>query len=284
VYPGPVPPGRDHALVIGEAVRLELRPAFFPARMAAYVIDVVVRIVALIAVLYALSSAVDELDGAAGRAVELVTVVFVLFGVPAIEETVTRGRSIGKFALGLRVVRDDGGPVRARHAVIRALVGAGELWLLLGLIAVIVALSSPRHKRLGDMLAGTYVIKERVRDRPAALIEMPPELAGWAGSADIRRLPDDLAHHVRLFLHGAGRMKDEPRARTATALAGYVAGLVAPGPLPGTSPERFLAAVLAERRSRELVRLRREQQAAQVRHAVLHRLPHGVIPPGRRLG
>ena len=155
----PVPPGRaDDALVIGEAVRLELRPAFFPARMAAYVIDVAVRIGALVALSYLMDAVAALLDRAAMNALAIATVVFVLVGLPAIEETLTRGRSLGKLALGLRVVRDDGGPIRARHAAIRALVGAGELWLMLGLIAVIVALSSPRHKRLGDMLAGTYVI------------------------------------------------------------------------------------------------------------------------------
>lgn len=274
MYPGPDPPG--HALVIGEAVELELGPAFFLTRAGAYVIDLALRIGVLVALSYPASAAAALLDDAAANALLLAVVVFVLVGVPAIEETATRGRSVGKLALGLRVVRDDGGPVRARHAVIRALAGAGELWLVFGVVALLVALLSPRHKRLGDMLAGTYVIRERVRARRAAPVAMPPELAGWAAGADIRRLPDDLALHVRRFLQRADRTKDDVRARTAATLAGHVAALVAPGPPPGTPAERFLSAVLAERRTRELVRLRREQQAAQARHAVLHRLPHGV--------
>ncbi len=277
MHPGPgVTDPPDHGLVIGEAVLLELVPAFFLTRVGAYAIDLALRVGVLIALLYPASTAADLLDGAAANALLLAVVVFVLVGLPAIEENATRGRSVGKLALGLRVVRDDGGPVRARHAVIRALVGAGELWLGLGVLALVVAVLSPRHKRLGDMLAGPYVIKERARARRAAPGAMPPELAGWAGGADIRRLPDDLSLHVRGVLHRADRMKDDVRARTAAALAGHVVGLVAPGPPPGTPAERFLAAVLAERRARELVRLRREQQAAQARHAVLHRLPHGM--------
>ena len=55
--------------------------------------------------------------------VSILLVVAVTVGVPTVVETLTRGRTLGKLALGLRVVRDDGGPITARHALTRALVG-----------------------------------------------------------------------------------------------------------------------------------------------------------------
>ena len=125
------------------------------------------------------------------------------------------------------------------------------------------------------MLAGTYVIKERVRARRAPLIEMPPELAGWAGAADIRRLPDDLALHVRRFLQRADRMKDDVAGagrhcagglRREAGRAGAAARDLA-GALPGRGAGR--APVPGARSAAP------GAEAAQARHAVLHRLPHG---------
>ena len=57
-------------------------------------------------------------------------------------------------ALGLRVVRDDGGPIRFRHALVRGLVGVVEIWLTVGAVALVVSLASSQGKRLGDFLAG----------------------------------------------------------------------------------------------------------------------------------
>ena len=65
-------------------------------------------------------------------------------GYPAVFETATRGRSLGKMALGLRVVSDDGGPERFRQALFRALAGVIEIWTFAGGPAVICSLLSPR--------------------------------------------------------------------------------------------------------------------------------------------
>src|SRR5690625_7837757 len=78
-------------------------------------------------------------DALAGALINLLIFV-TLVGVPTLVETLTRGRSLGKLALGLQIVRDDGGPIRFRHAFIRALVGVGEIWLFGGMVAVIVSL------------------------------------------------------------------------------------------------------------------------------------------------
>ena len=84
-------------------------------------------------------------------------------------ETATRGRSLGKMALGLRVVSDDGGPERFRQALFRALAGVIEIWMLTGGPAVICSLLSPKGKRIGDFFAGTVVISERApQTEPAA--------------------------------------------------------------------------------------------------------------------
>ena len=74
------------------------------------------------------------------------------------------GRTLGKAALGLRVVRDDGGPAPFTAILIRELVGlTGEKpGITLGLVGIITMVSSQRAKRLGDMLGGTLVVTERI--------------------------------------------------------------------------------------------------------------------------
>jgi uncharacterized RDD family membrane protein YckC len=130
------------------------------------------------------------LDDAAWSALVLASVVGVLVVLPATWEALSRGCSPGKAARGLRVVRDDGGPVRARHAAVRWLVGFGELWLTGGSAALICSLVHPRGKRIGDLIAGTYVVRSRTPRMQAAPLQAPEELAGWAASraCDPRRL------------------------------------------------------------------------------------------------
>lgn len=266
---GPAPLPNDNELVIGEGVRLDLEAASLAIRIAGALIDVVVIGAVLIISGIALSLILVQADGALAGAVVLVWLVGLLVVGPAALETGTRGRSLGKLAFNLRVVRDDGGPIRARHATIRALVGFFELWMFMGSVAAICSLANPRGKRLGDLLAGTYVLRERSAYLPVVPILMPPALAGWAAGADIGRLPDELAMTVRTFLTRLPTLTPAARASLGTQLAEQLRPLVAPHPPPGTHPELFLAAVIAERRDRALRRYERERAAtARLRQAL----------------
>src|SRR3546814_14926190 len=87
-----------------------------------------------------------------------------LFRSPTTVETVTRGRSLGKLAVGGRIVRADGGAIGFRHAFLRALLGVLELWFTLGSLAALVGAFTPLAQRLGAPLAGPY--RARTRPRP----------------------------------------------------------------------------------------------------------------------
>ena len=270
----------DVDLVTGEAVLLDLHPTSFATRAGAIMIDLLIAFVVMIVLIFVLAGIVEVSafggDLALADALILVLYVVVIVVVPMTVETLTRGRSLGKLALGIRVVRDDGGPVRFRQAMIRALSGVGELWLSFGSIALIASLTNEKGKRLGDMMAGTYVVRERSLGLVDLRVQMPYELAPWARAADIGRLPDGLAMSLRQFLSQSDRLHAGSRVRVGTSLAAETSQWVAPQPPPGTHPERFMAAVLAERRDRELARLTREREAAHRRETVLHRLPHGL--------
>ena len=180
---------------------------------------------------------------------------------PLTIEVLSRGQSAGRLITGTRVVRDDGGSIRFRHALVRTLLATIEIWLAYGVLASLACIVTRRGKRLGDLLAGTYVVHERSAIQTAPPVLMPPELAGWASQADLRALPGNLALVARTFLQRGSAMRPAPRARLSMQLAAAVEPYVAPPAPEGTHPERFLAAVLAERRDREYMLELRDRRA-----------------------
>jgi hypothetical protein len=166
-------------------------------------------------------------------------------------ETLTRGKTVGKYALGLRVVRDDGGPVRFRHAFVRALAGfVVDFFGTSGVVGFTTAMLSGRGKRVGDMLAGTVVVRERAPQAADPLPDIPPQLASWASMAELSRVPDDLALSARSFLSRYAELQPSAREALGGRLAGTMAQYVSPPPPPGTPAWGYLAAVLGERSRR----------------------------------
>jgi uncharacterized RDD family membrane protein YckC len=242
-------------LVTGDAVVLELRLAKLASRSLALAIDLAVQFAALLIVTFVVSGVGASVDGALAAAIGLTFFVAVVVGYPVAMETATRGRTLGKIALGLRVVREDGGPVRFRQAFVRGLLAVVEIWISLGSIAFTASLASAQGKRLGDYLAGTVVVRERVPVAAYPVAAMPPPLAGWATTLDLSRVPDDLALAARQFLSRAGELSPAAREDMGSRIVAALQSVTAPAPPPGTAPWAFLAAVLAERRRRELLRL-----------------------------
>src|SRR3954471_17355072 len=197
------------ALVSGEGVRLELAPGGVGSRTIAATIDVAIQGLCLLVLLLADAMVAGATDSAAFAALLVVAVVRVVAGYPIVAEWLGRGRTLGKAAFGLRVVRDDGGPIGFRHALVRGLAGLilekpGLLFPLTTIAGLWTMSSSPREKRLGDMMAGTVVLNEHSAPQPlaAAPVWVPPALQPWVLSLDLHRLDDRLALAVRQF---AGR-------------------------------------------------------------------------------
>src|SRR6476620_8847542 len=248
----------DDDLVTGEAVALDLPPATVGVRVASGLIDVLAEGLLLLLVFLVARVLVADADEALIAVDAVVSTVVVLVVVPSTVETLTRGRTPGKRALGLRTVRDDAGPISFRHAFMRALVGVVEIWVFSGVPALMCALVTARGKRLGDVVAGTYVVRERFPFPVLRPAPMPPQLAGWASGADISPLPDGVSLAVRQFLGRAAGLNPASRAALGTQLLDQVMPHVAPPPPPGQHPEALLAAVVAERRRRDELRLARD--------------------------
>lgn len=238
-------------ILTGEAVALDVQPVGFFLRAVGTVIDMIAMVVLLLAfwagVAWITGSGADVI--AIYPMLTIVTIVVMWVLVPTAVETLTRGRSLGRLAVGSRIVRVDGGTAGFRHAFIRALSGVLELWMTLGGIAALVGIFTPRAQRLGDLLAGTYAERTRTPRLPPPTDPLPGVLIEWARIADVRRLPDRVARRAAQFVRGAQSLDPGARTRTAVSLATELRDYVAP--VPNTDPETFVRGVVAIRRDRE---------------------------------
>lgn len=268
-------------LVTGEAVALDLRPAALPSRVVAGLVDALGQLLVLLLVAGLATAVSLDLSEAAAQALGIVVLVVVLIVYPVTFETLLRGRTPGKAAVGLRVVRDDGGPIGFRQAFVRGLAGAflerpGVTFFVAG---VATSLLNPEGKRLGDLLAGTVVVQERVAVKGGTVASMPPPLAEWAAQLDLSGVSTDLALSVRQFVARADSLTPAAREDLGQRLVTAVTAAVGPPP-PGTPGWAVLSAVLAERRRREELRLAERPAPPTTPQAPVAQTPPPVGPGG----
>jgi uncharacterized RDD family membrane protein YckC len=266
-------------MVTGDAVVLDVQIAQLPVRALSTFIDLTVVFIAYIIGIVLWAATLSDLDSALSAAVLIIFTVLAIVGYPLIFETATRGRSLGKMALGLRVVSDDGGPERFRQALFRALAGFIEIWTLAGAPAVICSMVSPKGKRVGDVFAGTMVISERAA-RLSPPPQMPPTMAWWASSLQLSGLAPETAERARQFLSRATQLDPGVRDQMAYRICSEVVAQISPPPPPGAPPQLVLAAVLAERHRRELVRLQPPVPVAPPPQWTAPPPPQWAPPPG----
>lgn len=263
--------------IIGEGVALDTAAASLGSRAASALLDALILGTLFFGVTVLVTTVLPvTLDIAAQSAIYLTVAIGTFVGVPIVFETLTRGKSVGRYALGLRIVRDDGGPITMRQALVRALVGVIELWLTAGSIALIASAANSRGKRVGDMLAGTYALQTRASSAQHLPLIVPFSLSDWARVVDIRRLPDGLALEARQFLTRAAALHPSSRRQMGEGLSARIAPYVSPLPPQGTHPETFLTAVLAVRRDREYALEVKRLHTDSAQALAVHRLPHGV--------
>lgn len=266
-------------LVTGEAVALRVQPAHFAARALSAVIDTIVYSIVYTAVFAAAAWFVSRIGmewTLLSTSAAIVLTVLTTVAVPCTVELLLRGRSLGKLALGLRIVRDDGGAIGFRHALLRALLWQFEVLTTGGAVAALAGLLSARSKRLGDMLAGTTAVSERAaRPRPEG-IALHPHLYDWIQQADLAPLPAGLQHRIVQFLASASQRTPESRTERAIELAEELNPHVSPAPPPGTDAEMFLSAVIVRTRWEHLQQQERADRSSGAFRQRVGTLPHGL--------
>jgi uncharacterized RDD family membrane protein YckC len=237
------------SIVTPEGVILDLETAGIASRALARTIDAAAQAAAIFVLLIALgAAAAGGVPDWFAVVVLVVGVAAVIFGYPALFEGLWRGRTPGKAALGLRVYTEDGAPIRWLHAFIRSVMQLVDFILLPGgLLAVLSALFTRRSQRLGDLVAGTVVLRERSAQRAPMPVSFPPPYGwdGYAATLDVGGLRDAQYRLVRSFLLRVDELSPGSRASLGLRLATAVRDRMQHVPPPGLHPELFLVCVAA---------------------------------------
>lgn len=244
-------------VVTPEAVTLQFREANVGSRFIAFLLDWMIIWTAATFV-FAAAGMVEA--ASQGRPPTWVMVLILgvgnlglFFGYPIAMETLTRGRTVGKMAMGLRAVTVEGAPIGFRHAAIRAAVGMVDFYMTVGIAATASILFSRRHQRLGDRVAGTVVVRERaVSLRPVALqFDIPPWAQRYAATVDPSGMTTREYDTVREFLQRAYMLSPDSRDRLGRRLAGVLAAKLGHAPPPDVSPELFLVTLVSRFQQRQ---------------------------------
>jgi uncharacterized RDD family membrane protein YckC len=142
----------------------------------------------------------------------LIWAYFILF------EWLWNGQTIGKRAFRLRVINEDGSPARFTAVFIRNLIRLVDFLPALYGVGVMAIVLSPKSQRLGDLAAGTYVVRA---PRPQvdwfSLRTVTPLGAGR--TAETRRMPGEAQRLVREFVARESKLAPTERARIAAVIA-----------------------------------------------------------------
>ena len=274
-------------LVTPEAVVLDLPTASPGVRVLARLLDVLVTVLVLYPLVVIVGVAGAGLGGLG------TTAVFILFAFgffaalliyPVLMESLWKGRTLGKAALGLRVVRTDGAPIGFSHAAVRAGLGLIEVWVTFGSLGFLAMLFSRRDQRLGDMAAGTLVLRERQGRalRPVELL-VPPGCEQLVLTLDVGAMSAADYELVRSFLLRWRDFAGQQRAAVAATLAGPLWQRFRHAIPAGLGPDYYLACLGAAYQYRHQARSASPVPASSLQAGAQWGGPH-VVPPADRTG
>jgi len=236
-------------MVTPEAVALDLPPANVGSRLFGFALDWAFIVFVGVLLSLGFSAALRGVNLGVGWVIAAFVLLYggLIFGYPVACETLWRGRTLGKAAMGLRVVTVEGAPVRFRHAAIRNALGLVEFGLTGGAVAVLSVLLTRRHQRVGDLVAGTLVLRERtgLRAPTPMAFTVPPGLEPYAATLDVTALTAQDYTAVRTYLVRAATLSAGMRWWLSEQVATPVSTRVRPVPPAGVSAEPWLACVAA---------------------------------------
>lgn len=219
-----------------EGIDLDLVLAGLGSRGVALMVDLLLQ-----ALLVALLTIAAGSAGDGGVAFAAIALFLVLLGYPVLFEAFNGGRTLGKMMMGIAVVTGDGTPIGFLAAVIRNVLRFVDSLPGTYTVGMVSILATSRNQRVGDLAAGTLVVRRPRRHASAPAVGWtvpaapPPELAQW----DLSAVTAEEVAAIREFLGRRQQLQPVARAQIGDALARQVAPRVAGVPLDG-GPELLL--------------------------------------------
>jgi uncharacterized RDD family membrane protein YckC len=148
------------AINTAQNVNIEYEFAGIGKRIVAFILDLVVMVIYLITMTMTVYRAVglfDESNVLGIRELSLLPIFCYSLSL----HLVFNGRTVGKFIMGIKVVKEDGSPARLSDFLVRWILRLIDIVLFFGTVGVVAILFSERKQRLGDIAAKTIVINTR---------------------------------------------------------------------------------------------------------------------------
>lgn len=210
-----------------EQINLSYDIAGIGSRFLAAIIDTIIILIMeglLLLVLSLLSSRLGVADSIT-TAIAVVGSFAVLWGFYLVAEMLSNGQSPGKRVIGLRVVREGGRPITFTASALRNIIRFVDFLPLFYGIGVITMFVDGRARRLGDLAAGTLVVRERapvsleslsqpVYTLPAGATPMPADMA-----LHVERLSDQDYNLIQDYLRRRAELSAAARVRIGAQLA-----------------------------------------------------------------
>jgi uncharacterized RDD family membrane protein YckC len=227
-----------------EGVAVELTLAGIGSRFISAGMDFAIQIVVITALGFLLRPAGD-----AGFAVFTSLSFALIFFYDVLFEVFGRGRTPGKRASGLRVVGPAGRPITFVRSAVRNLLRLIDILPGFYAVGMTVIFVTPRNQRIGDLTAGTYVVRDRHGGRSPAPGWVPQVDTAPAANWDVSAVSADDVATVRAFLERRYRLESQARRRLAGQLASRLRPRVGGAP-PRMQEETFLELLVAAKAER----------------------------------
>jgi uncharacterized RDD family membrane protein YckC len=235
-----------------EGVELELVLAGLASRFMAEVVDAIL-ILLIVGAMIAVAAIAGGTAGLVILSVAVGGLMMISVAFHVAFEVLAAGRTPGKRMNGLRVVMDGGEPIGLRASAVRNLLRLLEGPPLFYAPAIVSILATRRNQRLGDLAAGTLVVREprtprrRRRDETAAELDAitGARLAEW----DVSAITQAELAAVRSFLARRASFSPDARRGLARDLAARLGPKVV-GPPPGIAAEALLEGIAAAKSAR----------------------------------
>jgi uncharacterized RDD family membrane protein YckC len=171
----------------------------------------------------------------------------IYYGYFAVFEILWNGQTPGKRKIGLRVMKDSGRPLTAAESIGRNLFRIVDQLPVLYALGMVVAFLNARNKRLGDLIAGSVVVREISQSAAKPVWQMQQTssapLPGALGSA----LPPDHLAIIDAFLNRRSDLEVDVRSRTAWQILKRVRPDLVAYAAQGIGVETVLEALARER-------------------------------------
>jgi uncharacterized RDD family membrane protein YckC len=236
-----------------EGVDLQLTLAGVGSRFTSALVDLAIQLALVVSFALLFLLALDSFGGGGLGAAVFAVLSFLLFaGYDIVFEVFASGRTPGKRLNGLRVVRSDGSPVGFLTSAVRNVMRLIDILPTFYLVGIVSVLATARNQRLGDLAAGTLVVRERLgagarRWRPEELAAPAPapDWAGW----DVSGVSREEVVAVRRFLDRRHELTSEARTRLGDELAAALRPRV-PAVPEAVQGETFLEQLAAAKQAR----------------------------------